>query len=82
MAGNVREWVWDFYAGSYSPEGECAAAIDDPTGPDTGNERVVRGGGFFSAVTLRAADRESRSPDNKFLDVGFRCARTPPIAPD
>ena len=40
MSGNVREWCWDWYGSSSGyPSG-----TEDPAGPDTGSERVVRGG--------------------------------------
>jgi formylglycine-generating enzyme required for sulfatase activity len=68
MAGNVAEWVGDWYDPGYyavSPE-------QDPQGPHSGLERVVRGGSWddtFSAI--RAAYRGARAPDE--LGIGFRC---------
>ena len=38
MSGNVLEWCWDWY-GSYSSE-------ESPAGPDSGELRVTRGGGW------------------------------------
>lgn len=75
MAGNVYEWVTDWFATSYD-----AAQTDNPTGPDKGTMHVLRGGswGVSNAVFLRAASRISHDPAHVGNDVGFRCARTPP----
>lgn len=73
LAGNVREWVRDHFA-EY-PEGDQT----NPTGPDTGKLRVLRGGGWDSAdpseVTVRA--REAENPHALHPSIGFRCAASP-----
>ena len=69
MAGNVLEWVADFY-GDY-PSG----AQTNPAGPTTGAFRVLRGGSFDLYLTLvRVADRGSSYPDARYNGIGFRCA--------
>ena len=56
MSGNVREWVWDWY-GSYSGDAR------DPTGPEQGSNRVVRGGSWLSkARRVRVAYRSNDVP--------------------
>ena len=72
MAGNVKEWVSDWYA----PYSNARATA--PTGPATGSERVVRGGSWFSTTKeeLRYTFRESLLPDVRRAEVGFRCAKT------
>jgi sulfatase modifying factor 1 len=72
MAGNVREWCWD-WSGSYSP-----ASQNDPRGPASGLWRVIRGGSWVRpALECRAAHRDlSYYPAYPFNDVGFRLARS------
>ena len=71
MHGNVREWVSDRYAGY--PSG----TVTDPTGPETGSSRVIRGGGWFYAARIaRSANRADGTPAGRGLYVGFRLVRT------
>jgi formylglycine-generating enzyme required for sulfatase activity len=72
MAGNVWEWTGDL-AGAYT-EGPAR----NPTGPEHGSWRVIRGGGWSNhEVTLiRSEHRFSIDPSSRFYAVGFRCART------
>jgi formylglycine-generating enzyme required for sulfatase activity len=72
MAGNVWEWVADWYAGDAyqrSPD-------RNPRGPDAGTHRVLRGGSWDSLpVGLRATYRYGGTPGYRSTDLGFRCAR-------
>jgi formylglycine-generating enzyme required for sulfatase activity len=70
MHGNVYEWCWDWY-GSYE------VAATDPTGPESGTDRVQRGGSHFVyAMFCRSASRYYDSPSAGSGDCGFRLART------
>ena len=72
LAGNVQEWVADWYA----PEYPKADAVN-PKGPDAGERRVVRGGGYLHArAWLRGAARDKEGPGERMPWVGFRCARS------
>ncbi|MCX6053417.1 MAG: formylglycine-generating enzyme family protein [Chloroflexi bacterium] len=69
MAGNVREWVSDWY-GSY-----VSGNVTNPQGPSPGDYRVFRGGSWVSVTDfLRSAFRSSGNPVGSDDNVGFRCA--------
>jgi formylglycine-generating enzyme len=73
MMGNVREWVSDWYEPGY----DHVAGQTDPTGPETGNEKVLRGGSYTNDPAANTVyGRAHRAPDttNIGLAVGFRCA--------
>jgi serine/threonine-protein kinase len=70
MAGNVCEWVADWFD-SYDP-----GDLTDPQGPDVGELRVRRGGAFHnSAASCRVTRREGLPADHVESNTGFRVAR-------
>jgi formylglycine-generating enzyme required for sulfatase activity len=72
LAGNAWEWVADFFDDRYYARSPYA----DPAGPETGVERVLRGGSWWtSARDARAAVRGEAS-DFPYDIYGFRCAET------
>jgi formylglycine-generating enzyme required for sulfatase activity len=69
MHGNVWEWCSDRY-GEY-PKG----AVSDPTGPEVGSDRVLRGGGWSNgAANCRSANRDRNDPSDRNDGIGFRVA--------
>ena len=72
MSGNISEWVWDWYETSY-PTG----AETNPTGPDSGLNRAVRGG--HSRISASECTVSIRSfifhPGYRSIAQGFRCVR-------
>jgi formylglycine-generating enzyme required for sulfatase activity len=72
MAGNVVEYVADFYDADYY----ASSPTSDPAGPDTGMRHGGRGGGFKSdAEYLRASKRDWYDATDSAASLGFRCAR-------
>jgi formylglycine-generating enzyme required for sulfatase activity len=74
MAGNVWEWVSDWFQPDYYSRLEDNAS--NPQGPITGSQHVLRGGSWGDIVTdLRTTFRYGNSPDYMLGNFGFRCAR-------
>ena len=71
MAGNVWEWVQDWYDGDYYSSLE---EYLNPLGPNTGTYRVLRGGGFGYYYNLLTSYRGNYNPDSRYYGFGFRCA--------
>ena len=70
MAGNVHEWCADRYGSDYYSN----SPTKNPPGPDTGSDRVLRGGSWGrDTYGLRVAHRNVNSPNNRTYRYGFRC---------
>lgn len=73
MAGNVAEWTADNFDPSMYRQQPVAA---NPTGPEAGRERVIRGGSWADGPhRVRVASRRAKAPTEVDDATGFRCAR-------
>lgn len=82
MLGNVKEWVQD----SYGPYSLIKDQMNNPTGPKEslhnretfagrifhGNQRVVRGGGWYGYLIFNSVARAGHTEYLRFCGVGFR----------
>ena len=71
VVGNVWEWVADYY-GEYPKEEQ-----KNPKGPETGDERVIRGGAWNASFAswVRPTFRYKDAPGKRSYGIGFRCAK-------
>lgn len=80
MAGNVEEWVQDWYSPSYYSEIATNPTLAlNPQGPISGTERVLRGGSWDTIpIFLRSMHRRSHAPGEPTPSIGFRCVSDAP----
>jgi formylglycine-generating enzyme required for sulfatase activity/serine/threonine protein kinase len=71
VVGNVWEWVSDFY-GEYGKD-----ELKDPSGPDHGDEKVIRGGAWNGSYPswVRPTFRYKDRPTKRSYGIGLRCAK-------
>ncbi|WP_394839971.1 bifunctional serine/threonine-protein kinase/formylglycine-generating enzyme family protein [Pendulispora rubella] len=71
VVGNVWEWTADWY-GEYKPDD-----ADNPTGPTSGEKKVIRGGAFNGSFAswLIPSFRYAQDPKAQSYGIGFRCAK-------
>ena len=81
LAGNLYEWVMDWYDADYYSNFINSPAIN-PRGPSEGTAKVQRGGSYINApYRLRTSFRTKGDPTEQDPNVGFRCAQDVPKQP-
>jgi eukaryotic-like serine/threonine-protein kinase len=74
MAGNVAEWVYDWYQDNFYE----VTTLENPIGPESSEFKVVRGGSYDSdGSAVSTTFRDYTGPNRKVATIGFRCAWTP-----
>jgi sulfatase modifying factor 1 len=75
MARNAWEWCADWYGEDYYPKSPGR----NPKGPDSGENRVLRGGSWFAGIStpLPVSYRYSYNPEHASNLIGFRCVEWP-----
>ncbi|KAA3654115.1 MAG: hypothetical protein DWQ04_34715 [Chloroflexi bacterium] len=73
MHGNVWEWTADWFDPAYYQN----SPSENPTGPESGNEKVARGGSWSTSLEyISLTNRFNRDPNQGYDNVGFRCVST------
>lgn len=81
LAGNLYEWVMDWYAEDFYTNFSKNPAIN-PRGPSEGTAKVQRGGSYINnPYRLRSSFRTKGDPTEQDPNVGFRCAQEVPKLP-
>jgi formylglycine-generating enzyme required for sulfatase activity len=72
MVGNVREWTHDWYEAEYYSKSPSS----NPQGPESGVERVIRGGSWANSDKyLQVTNRDREQPSFQSATIGIRCVR-------
>ncbi|KAK4302789.1 hypothetical protein Pmani_025154 [Petrolisthes manimaculis] len=75
LIGNVWEWTYDWWTANHQ---SYTGTLRNPTGPNTGTDKVKKGGSYMCTKEFcyryRCGARSSNTPDSSAGNLGFRCA--------
>jgi formylglycine-generating enzyme required for sulfatase activity len=85
MCGNVIEWCYDWFSDTYYQQCDDLGIVTNPTGPDAGSDRMLRGGSWNIDISVSRLcqldfhdDKSAHKPEERSGSYGFRICLSAP----